>query len=118
MSTAPLRRAAAPALAVAALIAVATAAPAAAFQDKDCADFKNHRQAQHYYKKHGGPKYDPQPPRRRPRRQGLRGPSLPRWRHWAPIGPQKSPTAERGLTSHQSVQRSTTVTVGAWRPRR
>jgi hypothetical protein len=59
MSTAPLRRAAALALAVAALIAVAATAPAAAFQDKDCADFKNHKQAQRYYKKHGGPKYDP-----------------------------------------------------------
>lgn len=59
MSTAPLRRAAALVLAVAALIAVVAAAPAAAFQDKDCADFKTHRQAQHYYKKHGGPRYDP-----------------------------------------------------------
>lgn len=59
MFTAPLRRAVALVLAVAALIAVAATAPAAAFQDKDCADFKTHKQAQHYYKKHGGPKYDP-----------------------------------------------------------
>ncbi|HET7445898.1 MAG TPA: excalibur calcium-binding domain-containing protein [Solirubrobacterales bacterium] len=59
MSTAQLRRAAALVLAVAALLAVAAVAPAAAFQDKDCADFKTHRQAQHYYKKHGGPRYDP-----------------------------------------------------------
>jgi hypothetical protein len=58
MSTAPLRRAAALVLAAAALIAAA-AVPAAAFQDKDCADFKTHRQAQHYYKAHGGPRYDP-----------------------------------------------------------
>jgi hypothetical protein len=35
-----------------------TAAPAPA-ADKDCADFNTWRQAQNFYKKHGGPKYDP-----------------------------------------------------------
>ena len=35
-----------------------TAAPASA-GDKDCADFSSWRQAQNFYKKHGGPKYDP-----------------------------------------------------------
>jgi hypothetical protein len=35
-----------------------TAAPASA-GDKDCADFKSWRQAQNFYKKHGGPKKDP-----------------------------------------------------------
>ncbi len=27
--------------------------------DKDCADFNSWRQAQNFYKKHGGPKKDP-----------------------------------------------------------
>jgi len=35
-----------------------TAAPASA-ADKDCADFSTWRQAQNFFKKHGGPKYDP-----------------------------------------------------------
>jgi len=59
MFTAPVRRAVVLVLATAALLAVSISAPAAAFEDKDCADFKTHRQAQHYYKKHGGPRYDP-----------------------------------------------------------
>jgi hypothetical protein len=35
-----------------------SAAPATA-GDKDCADFNNWRQAQNFYKKHGGPNKDP-----------------------------------------------------------
>ena len=59
MSIALPRRIAALVITTAALLGVTTAAPAAAFQDKDCADFKTHKQAQHYYKKHGGPRHDP-----------------------------------------------------------
>ncbi len=33
-------------------------APATA-GDKDCSDFSTWRQAQNFYKRHGGPKYDP-----------------------------------------------------------
>jgi hypothetical protein len=36
-----------------------TASPAAAAGDKDCADFSTWRQAQNFYKKQGGPRYDP-----------------------------------------------------------
>jgi hypothetical protein len=35
-----------------------SAAPASA-GDKDCSDFSTWRQAQKFYKRHGGPKYDP-----------------------------------------------------------
>ncbi|HEU4393014.1 MAG TPA: excalibur calcium-binding domain-containing protein [Solirubrobacterales bacterium] len=35
-----------------------TAVPASA-ADKDCSDFSTWRQAQNFYKKHGGPRYDP-----------------------------------------------------------
>jgi Excalibur calcium-binding domain len=46
--------------ALAAMVSLAIAVPAAVAEaDKDCADFKTWRQAQHFYKKHGGPKYDP-----------------------------------------------------------
>jgi hypothetical protein len=34
-------------------------APAGAFVDRDCSDFSSWAQAQHYYKKHGGPRHDP-----------------------------------------------------------
>ncbi|MGE0504601.1 MAG: excalibur calcium-binding domain-containing protein [Solirubrobacterales bacterium] len=44
-------------LLAAGVLAVA-AAPAQAV-DKDCSDFHSWKQAQHYYKKHGGPRYDP-----------------------------------------------------------
>jgi hypothetical protein len=37
---------------------VITASPASA-GDKDCSDFSSWRQAQNFYKKHGGPRYDP-----------------------------------------------------------
>lgn len=45
--------------ALTAVLAVAFAAPPASAGDKDCADFKTWRQAQNFYKKHGGPKRDP-----------------------------------------------------------
>lgn len=35
------------------------ASPATAFVDKDCSDFSSWQQAQHYFKKHGGPRHDP-----------------------------------------------------------
>lgn len=45
-------------LAVAAGLLIA-AQPASAFVDKDCSDFSSWNAAQHYYKKHGGPRRDP-----------------------------------------------------------
>jgi len=39
--------------------AVAVAAATATGADKDCADFGTWRQAQNFYKGHGGPKRDP-----------------------------------------------------------
>ena len=45
--------------ALVAIVFLAFAAPAGAFVDKDCADFSSWRAAQHYYKKHGGPRHDP-----------------------------------------------------------
>ena len=46
-------------VALTAVLAVAFAAPPASAGDKDCADFNTWRQAQNFYKKHGGPKRDP-----------------------------------------------------------
>jgi hypothetical protein len=47
-------------LATAAVAAgLAIAAQPAAAADKDCSDFSTWRQAQNFYKKHGGPKSDP-----------------------------------------------------------
>lgn len=43
-------------LVVAALTIPAASAPAA---DKDCSDFSSWRAAQKFYKRHGGPRYDP-----------------------------------------------------------
>ena len=43
----------------AALAALSLAAAPAAAADKDCADFSSWKQAQNFYKKHGGPRYDP-----------------------------------------------------------
>jgi hypothetical protein len=40
------------------LLALSLAGPAAA-ADKDCSDFSSWRQAQRFYKRHGGPRYDP-----------------------------------------------------------
>jgi Spy/CpxP family protein refolding chaperone len=45
--------------AMAAMVSLAFAAAPVSAADKDCADFKNWQQAQRFYKKHGGPKYDP-----------------------------------------------------------
>ncbi len=45
--------------ALTAAVALAFAAAPAAAADKDCADFSTWRQAQNFYKKHGGPRYDP-----------------------------------------------------------
>lgn len=53
-----MRRRFAVLLATGALVAVVAAPPAPA-ADKDCSDFKSWRQAQNFYKKHGGPKRDP-----------------------------------------------------------
>jgi hypothetical protein len=41
------------------MIALAFAAAPASAADKDCSDFNTWRQAQNFYKRHGGPKYDP-----------------------------------------------------------
>jgi Excalibur calcium-binding domain len=44
-----------------AVVTTALTVPAAAATagDKDCSDFSTWRQAQNFYKRHGGPKYDP-----------------------------------------------------------
>ncbi len=46
------------AIALVLLGAAATAQPAGAFYDRDCSDFRTHRQAQHFFKKHN-PSRDP-----------------------------------------------------------
>lgn len=43
---------------VAACVLAAAANPAQA-ADKDCSDFGTWKQAQNFYKRHGGPRYDP-----------------------------------------------------------
>lgn len=53
------RRLAVPTFALSLIAAAVLAQPAAAFQDRDCADFNTQSQAQHFYKKHGGPRHDP-----------------------------------------------------------
>jgi Excalibur calcium-binding domain len=45
--------------ALAAVVTLASAAAPVSAADKDCADFSSWRQAQKFYKKHGGPRYDP-----------------------------------------------------------
>ena len=47
------------AAAAALLIASLAVSSASAFVDKDCSDFATWHKAQKYYKKHGGPKWDP-----------------------------------------------------------
>jgi Excalibur calcium-binding domain len=47
------------AAAVAIIAAFAVSATPAISADKDCSDFNTWRQAQNFYKRHGGPKYDP-----------------------------------------------------------
>ena len=46
-------------VALAALVALALTAVPASAGDKDCSDFSGWRQAQNFYKKHGGPRSDP-----------------------------------------------------------
>lgn len=46
-------------VALATVVALAFAAAPATAGDKDCADFSTWRQAQNFFKKHGGPRYDP-----------------------------------------------------------
>lgn len=45
--------------ALAAAVALAFAAPPVSAGDKDCSDFKTWREAQKFYKRHGGPQRDP-----------------------------------------------------------
>ena len=45
--------------ALAATLVLAFAAAPVSAADKDCSDFSSWRQAQKFYKKHGGPRYDP-----------------------------------------------------------
>jgi hypothetical protein len=52
------RRLALPTLALALVVAGTLAQPAAAFHDRDCADFATHRQAQRFFEKHN-PGRDP-----------------------------------------------------------
>lgn len=42
-----------------AALALALAASPAYAGDKDCSDFSSWREAQRFYKRHGGPRYDP-----------------------------------------------------------
>lgn len=45
--------------ALAALVAMSFSAPPVSAADKDCSDFKTWREAQKFYKRHGGPQRDP-----------------------------------------------------------
>ena len=45
--------------ALATIVALAFAAAPVSAADKDCADFSTWKQAQRFYKNHGGPRYDP-----------------------------------------------------------
>jgi Excalibur calcium-binding domain len=58
MPTLRHRRLVVPIFALALSAAAVAAKPAAAFRDRDCADFGTHRQAQHFYEKHN-PSRDP-----------------------------------------------------------
>jgi hypothetical protein len=42
-----------------AVVSLAFFASSALAVDKDCSDFHSWREAQHYFKKHGGPRHDP-----------------------------------------------------------
>jgi len=44
---------------LAATLALIASTSAAAFVDKDCSDFSSWKQAEHYFKQHGGPRHDP-----------------------------------------------------------
>jgi Excalibur calcium-binding domain len=52
------RRLTAPILALFLTAAAVTAQPAVAFHDRDCSDFRTHRQAQHFFETHN-PRRDP-----------------------------------------------------------
>jgi hypothetical protein len=41
------------------VVALTVPAASATAGDKDCSDFSTWRQAQNFYKNHGGPRYDP-----------------------------------------------------------
>jgi hypothetical protein len=59
MTTHRSRRLAIPAVLAAIVSAAAMAQPAAAvFRDRDCSDFRTHRQAQHFFETHN-PRRDP-----------------------------------------------------------
>lgn len=45
--------------ALAAVVALAVAATPVSAADKDCADFPTQKAAQKFFKKHGGPRFDP-----------------------------------------------------------
>jgi hypothetical protein len=45
--------------ALAALVAMSFSAAPVSAADKDCSDFKTWREAQKFYKRHGGPQRDP-----------------------------------------------------------
>lgn len=47
------------AVAAVTVVALAFTAPPVSAADKDCSDFKTWRQAQNFYKRHGGPQSDP-----------------------------------------------------------
>jgi len=46
-------------VALSAIVALAFASAPAGAADKDCSDFKSWKEAQRFYKNHGGPKRDP-----------------------------------------------------------
>lgn len=46
-------------LVLAVTVALAAMGSPASAADKDCSDFSTWKQAQRFYKKHGGPRYDP-----------------------------------------------------------
>ena len=52
------KRAAAAAISTALIAGGMAAGPASAHRDRDCSDFKTHKQAQRYFKKHGGSKHN------------------------------------------------------------
>lgn len=40
------------------LVGIAVPTSSVAYKDKDCSDFKTHKQAQRWFKKHGGSKHN------------------------------------------------------------
>ncbi len=41
------------------IVPAAVTSHAGAFRDRDCSDFRTQKQAQRFYRKHGGPREDP-----------------------------------------------------------